>query len=290
MIAAWLYRLAIPLVGRFPGPSYRVAAWIGRATWHLRPRVRARVVRNLLPACNGDVHEARRASVEVFQNVARYYVDMATIPYRDLATFEGEHIRVDHPERLEALFAPGPVLIVSAHIGNPELMLVAIHQRGRPFAALVEALPSRAFSRVLMHLRQATGGTFYESTRSGIRGCLEELQAGGLVALMGDRDIQGTGVCVTLFGRPVRLPRGPWEMARRTGATVVPMFAERRRGADATVYVEEPRRMGCTRDPERDVQTAAQEWATLFEGYVRRMPGQWTVLEDFWRIHGCGES
>ncbi|GAB4324592.1 MAG: hypothetical protein Kow0010_06620 [Dehalococcoidia bacterium] len=290
MITAWLFQLAIPLAGRFPGPFYRLAAWLGRAAWYLRPRARARVVRNLLPACDGNIDEARRQSIRVFQNVARYYVDMASIPYRDLSTFEQRHIRVDHPERLEALFAPGPVLIVSAHVGNPELMLAAIHQRGRPFAALVEALPSRAFSRALLRLRQATGGSFYESTRAGIRGCLEELQEGGLVALMGDRDIQGTGICVTLFGRRVKLPRGPWEMARRTGATVVPMFAERRGGADATVYIEEPRRIRCTSDPERDVEVAAQEWAALLERYVRRMPGQWTVLEDFWRIHSCGEG
>lgn len=290
MIRAWLFQLAIPVAGRFPGVSYHLAGWMGRLAWYVRPRARARVVRNLLPACNGNVEQARAASIEVFQNVARYYIDMASIPYRDLSMFEQRHIRIDHPERLEALFAPGPVLIVSAHIGNPELTLAAIHQRGRHFAALVEALPSRAFSRVLMDLRSQTGGAFYEGNRAGIRACLEELQAGGLVALMGDRDIQRTGVCVTLFGRPVRLPRGPWEMARRTGATVVPMFAERHRGADATVYIEGPRRVRCTADPEEDVAAAAQEWAAIFERYVKRLPGQWTVIEDFWGVHGCGES
>lgn len=290
MIKAWVFQLATPVVGRAPGLFYTVAGLVGRAAWILRPRTRARVIRNLLPACQGDVQRARRESVEVFRNVARYYVDMASIPYRELESFEQRHIRIEHAERLPAVFAPGPVMIVSAHIGNPELMLVAIQQRGRSFAALVEPLRSRAFSRFMMRLRSHAGGRFYESNRAGIRACIEELQAGGLVVLMGDRDIQGTGVCVTMLGRRVRIPRGPWEMARRTGAAVVPMFAERRRGADATVYVEEARRIRCTGDPEDDVARAAQQWATTFERYVRRTPGQWTVLEDYWRVHGCGES
>jgi KDO2-lipid IV(A) lauroyltransferase len=106
--------------------------------------------------------------------------------------------------------------------------------------------------------------------------------------MMADRDLQNTGVCVELAGRHVKLPRGPWELARRSGATVIPMFTARKGGTDDfALYVYEPFKVGC--DGEVDpVQAGAERFARVLEEHLKREPGQWAVLEDFWRVHGCG--
>src|SRR5699024_12551537 len=49
------------------------------------------------------------------------------------------------------------------------------------------------------------------------------LRAGGLVCLLADRDIQGTGLEVEFFGESARMPSGPAALALSTGAALMPV-------------------------------------------------------------------
>jgi phosphatidylinositol dimannoside acyltransferase len=164
----------------------------------------------------------------------------------------------------------------------------ALSQRGRPFVALVEALPEAGLTEYLLTVRSRGGGKFYPAGFRGVRECMAMLQEGGVVALVADRDIHGTGVPAMFFGRCVKFPKGPWEMARRTGATVLPMFSARRGLDDMTVFVEEPFTVSKEGEAEVVIRKAVQHWADMLERNIRREPGQWSVLEDFFRVHACG--
>lgn len=291
MLKLFLLRLGVPLGGRFPGLFYRLAGLTGRLAWYAMPRTRERVVRNLLPFCGGNERRARRASKEVFGHVSRYYVDLATMPRRDLASIERDYMRLVNGERGARLIEqPGPIIALSAHTGNPELAVQAFTHRGRPFVALVQPLEPPELAEYLLRLRSSAGGTFYEADIGGIRACIEALKAGKLVAIMSDRDIQGSGVCVEMCGRRVKLPRGAFELARRTRATLLPILCIRDGIDHQVAFIEEPYCVAKTADAEEDVRQAAQRWAGLLEQHIGRYPGQWKILEDFWEAHACGEG
>lgn len=286
----WLRRLA-PYSGRAPWLFYPVAAVVGTAAWYSHKDFRLRLTRNMLPFCDGNRRLAAREGRRAARNVARYWVDMTTLPHRNLARLERKHIRLVHGERLDAALAGGgPVIIVSAHMGAPEFCLQAIAARGRSFSALVENIQPPELGRYLLQLRSAGGGRFHPATISGVRAVFEGLEHGEVVGLLADRDLQRSGIRAELAGRSVRLPRGPWEIARRTGALVVPMFARRNWRDRWVVEVEEPFHVDRSADCDANIQDAATHFATLFEGHVRRQPGQWTVVEDFWRVHRYGKS
>jgi len=290
MVKLFLFRLGVPLAGRAPWLFYRLAVVVGWLAWRVQPGRRRRVINNLLPLCDGDERRARRQGIEVFRHVARYYVDLATLPRRDIACFERDHLRLVHGERLKLLDAPGPLIVLSAHTGNPELAVQGFTNRGRAFVALVEPLQPRSLADYLLALRSSAGGAFYEADRRGVRACLDALRDGKLVAIIADRDIQGTGVCVDLCGRKVKLPRGPFELARRTHASLLPILAAREGVEDQVVFVEEPYCVPSTGDAEEDVRMAAQHWACILGRHLLRYPGQWKVLEEYWAVHACGES
>ena len=283
-----LLRLAQPLISRFPGVAYRLASAAGWVAWHTRRNLRRRVMRNLLPLCGGDRDRAYREGLQAVQNVAGYFVDIASLPRRDMARFEEQHLEVFHAERLEMLNQPGPVMVVSGHCGNAELAIHAIGHRGRPFVALVEAQEPPAWSAYMLGLRRANGAGFVEATPDGLRAAVRALRDGQVLGLMADRDIQGTGVCVELFGREVQLPRGPWELALRHNARVLPVFSSRKRNDQFRVWVGEPFTVERQDDREAAVAAAARHFAGLLDRHLRRDPGQWLVLEDFWRVHRCG--
>ncbi len=282
----WM-RLLIPAVSRFPWFFYPLAFPVGLATWQLRPSIRRNLTRNLLPLCDGNRRRARRSAVEVLRNVGLYWVDLASLSRRDLNRFEREHLAIEHAERLEILGRKGPLLIVSAHTGNPELVVQALTRPDRPYLALVEALRSPGIARYMRNLRGSSRARLVEADFRGIRAAVEALREGGVVGVLADRDIQGTGICTTLLGRKVRLPAGPWELARRTGATVLPVFASRRSVQDHAVTVGEPFCVPATPAQRGDIEIAVHRWAGMLEQHLQRVPGQWTVLEDFWKVHGC---
>lgn len=286
----FLLRVLAPIIGRLPLVFYPVAALAGTTAWYIRPRERRHLTLNLLPLCDGDRERAEREGRRAYRNVARYWVDLCTLPHRNMAFFERDHLDLVHSERLVALEPDGPVIAVSAHTGNPELAIQALTYRGRPFIALVEPLRPPSLSRYMLAIRSSAGGYFQEATLAGLRNCVEALRRGECVGMMADRDIQETGLCVELAGRRVRLPRGPWELARRTHATVLPVFTSRGSRDNFRVYIEEAFKVNCSADAERDVREAIERWAAMFEKHLRREPGQWWVLEDFWDVHRCGES
>lgn len=287
MTKLWLMRLLRPIVARFPWVFYALSHAVARTAWLSRRDLRRMLVRNMLPLCDGDIARARREGRRAMRFVAQYYVDLATLPRRNMARFESEHLALVHGERLAVLQQPGPIVVVSAHTGNAELAVQALTFRGRSFVALVEELKPPAWSEYLLNLRAAAGGHFHEANFGGVRACVEALKGGQLVGVMGDRDIQGSGVCVTLFDRKVRVPRGPWELARRTNALVLPVFCSRIERDDFAVTVGEAFRVAVTGDLDSDVAEAAECYAKLLEAHLRRDPAQWAFLEDFWKVHAC---
>lgn len=280
-------RLTVRIAGRFPGLSYRVAQGAGTVAWRLRRKTRNRVIRNLLPACDGDVTKARRASRQAFRNVASYYVDLASLPRRDLAAYRARRLEVVNIERLALMDHPGPLMAVSAHMGNPELVLQTLLAHGRGLSALVEPLEPRDIAAAMLHLRSSAGARFHEANLAGLRHAVRDLRAGHVLGLLADRDIQGNGICVLFLGRRARFPRGPWELARREGALVVPAFCARLGGDRMRMVIEEPFEVERSEDADRDVRNAAVRYVALLEHHVRANPGQWSVLDDFWKRHAC---
>lgn len=282
--------LLSPVAGRLPWLAYAVADFVAFAAWHLAAMARRRVTSNVLAACGDDASAVQRAARSVFRHVAYYYVEMLTLPSVAPDVARGRAVVVSGRAHLAALDGDRPLIIVSAHLGNPERAIQGLLSHGRSFAALVEPLEPRDYAARLLWLRTATGGHYFETTPRGVARAVRAMREGLVLAMLGDRDIQGNGRCVAFQGRVARLPSGPWEIARKEGALVLPMFARRLPGGRSHVKVEAPIDVAHTGDAVEDVTAALGQWARLLETHIRRAPGQWTVLEDFWVEHACNTT
>jgi KDO2-lipid IV(A) lauroyltransferase len=278
--------LLAPVVGRFPGPLYRLAPALAFLLWHVRPGLRRNLLKNQVVLSRGDRMAGRRHARVALTNLVRCYVDLCTFGRRDLARFEDRTLQIEGEERLAVLESGGPVIVLSAHLGSPELAVQALQARGHSFLALVEPVQPAAYAGLLRRLRGAGGGTYVEARPAGVRACLRYLRAGGIVAIVADRDIQGGGVCTSLGGRAVRLPQGPFQFEQRTGAVILPILSRRVGAGRLLVHVEAPLTIDCSGDTA--VQQAVGRWAALLDRHLQDAPGQWTVTEDFFRVHACG--
>ncbi len=283
-----LLRLVMPLLGRFHGLAYQAAGLAGRvALWH--GPTRRRLYRTQAPLSAFDAVRTRKATAEAAAHLAGYYVDLASLRYRNMAKFVGRELKITNPDGMKAVETPGPRIILGGHIAGAELTLRVLPELGHDFTALVEPLQPAELRRYLVAARSGPGARYFPSGRRGVKQCLKTLRNGGLVALMGDRDLAGDGVCVEFFGRCVRIPRGPWEMAARTSASVIPVLC-RKRGGGIEVTIHEAITVPAGKGKQAAIRQAAQAWAHVLEQHLVREPGQWIVSEDFWRNHRCGEG
>ncbi len=282
-------QLAGPVVGRFPRVFYPIARVTGQAVSYLRPRTRRAVQSNLkltgLPAT-----ELRDGVSRVFERVACYWVDAMSMPYRNLARLERDHLRIIDAQHLGPLLEAGPVLIASAHTGNAEFALHAVANRGRPYMAMVLPLDPPELTEHMLRLRNRGAATYVLADSAGARACYKTLRDGGVVGMHADIDFQGNGICVEVLGEQLRLPRGPWQLARSTGATVLPIFSLRRKNDDFDVRCYPGFQVAKTADEEADLRAGATLWARAFEDIVRRYPAQWFVLRDVLKEQRCAQG
>jgi KDO2-lipid IV(A) lauroyltransferase len=114
-----------------------------------------------------------------------------------------------------------------------------------------------------------------------MRSLVERLKSGGLVALLGDRDISGRGIAVDFFGEKAGFPAGPATLALLTGAPLYPV----------TMHFEGPMSVGVVHDrveiPEslpKDERVAhmTQQIARAFEIGIAKHPEDWHMLQKVW--------
>jgi len=256
-VAVWLL---VHVFGRLPTRVlYALAAWTGAVMWHTSPRLRA-VTRNhmrhvLGPEATGA--EIERAARGCARASAWYWADLGRAAHLTQQqaleaneSFDGlEHV-------FEARDGGRGVVMISAHVGNPELLARAAGQVDLNILVLIEPLRDQRLAALMQSVRARPGVRFLPANLHGVRATFEQLRAGGLVAIMADRDIQNHGRPTTFFDEEAVMPPGAAELALRTGAPVVAGFVYRvgpgRTRLRFTPEVEFPR----TGDVEADLPGA----------------------------------
>ncbi len=282
-----LFLIAIHTIGRLPlGVGYTAAEVVGRLGYRLFPGSRRNVINNLRHVMGKDTPEkkVRAAASMIFVNIAKYYVDLVRMPHMDLDDFYRRRLRYFGLDEylLPAVAAGKGVIVLGAHLGNPELAIQGTLPRGVKVFALTEPLQPPRLHRLVDSLRSSKGHTFAPVGFAGVKRAIQTLREGGVIALMGDRDIEGPKAILPFFGEETMMPTGPIEMALRTGATVIPCYCLRTKQGGIDAYLEQPLELERTGDMERDVLTNTQRFLALTERHLRNHPDQWVVLESIW--------
>ncbi len=171
---------------------------------------------------------------------------------------------------LEAQRAGRGVLLVSGHIGNWELVPLAVARAGLKMAVVAREMAAPGLERRMIALREKGGVRTLVRARAGTSvAAYRWLHRGDVLGSMMDRLSAGRRVKVPLLGKATRMPLAPAILACRTGATVVLGCAHRRR--DGGCRVEFRRVGGPFQRPEE--LTAAV--AAALDEDLRRHPEEW---------------
>jgi KDO2-lipid IV(A) lauroyltransferase len=130
-------------------------------------------------------------------------------------------------ELLRAAVAAGKgVIAASPHLGSWEMAGLA-YSRLQPIVTMYRP-QAEPWDSLIKAGRARFGAELVPSDRAGMRRLLEALRAGGSVGVLPDQDPPiGSGVFAPFFGIVAHSPTFATRLARRTGATILYVYAER---------------------------------------------------------------
>ncbi len=259
---------------------------LGRLAFRWLRRRRAIALANLQAAFPDRTGGERTAAARaVFEQVGSTVTEFAWA-----ARFDREAllraVSIEGREHLDAALVRGRgVVIVSAHFGNWELTGLAVSALGCPLDVVGRALDNRLIDAWVNRERRRFGGRVINSkSPAALREMLRSLHENRAVALLLDQTVIGDrGVFVDFLGRLAYTHKVLALLARKTGATVLPVFALRAADGQTRVVIEPPLVLVTTPDRDADVLENTQRVSRVIERRIRERPELWMWLHDRWR-------
>lgn len=172
------------------------------------------------------------------------------------------------------------VVLVITHSGNWDMAGIWLANEVGGFATVAERLRPEALYDAFVDYRESLGFTVLPLTggEPPLGQLRQTLLDGGVVCLLGDRDIAGDGVPVTFFGEETTMPRGSALLARETGAALIVVSCHFPKEGDwgIDLYPEIPTQ-------GREIEDIVADQARDIESVVRNHPADWHVLQPFWK-------
>ena len=192
--------------------------------------------------------------------------------------------------RLDELMRGGRgLLIVTAHIGNWELLAAALRRRGLDGAVVGLRKRADPSSDWLVTMRAGLGVQSLAQDDSP-RAMLTLLRRGRTLGILCDLEVKRlAGEFVPFFGRPALTMTAPAALARASGLPLVPLRCVRR-GTRYVLSVDEPLELRATSDRRADAVELLARMNATFERWIRETPEQWAWHQPRWSVTPDGPA
>lgn len=173
------------------------------------------------------------------------------------------------------------VVIALPHSGNWDMAGMWLVHNYQQFTTVAERLRPESLFDAFVDYRRRLGFEVLPLTGGHTppyKRLREVLSAGGIVCLMGERDLTPHGVEVSFFGEKTTFPAGPAKLAVDTGAALLPVHSWFT-GTDADPG------WGLKADPQVEVTTVeetTQRLADRFAVNIAAHPEDWHMLQPMW--------
>ncbi|MGQ9495458.1 MAG: lysophospholipid acyltransferase family protein [Thermoanaerobaculaceae bacterium] len=252
----------------------------------VRPKYLAAVRQNMgqILGLPPSAPQVRRKALEMMWEHAYHWIDFfryAQLPpekvAENLAHLEGW-------ERfLTARQSGKGTVLLTAHMGNPEVGAIALGKHWERVHVLYwrdRFAKAEEFRSRLRRLGNVHGIPVDASPFSVVP-ALRVLREGGVLACHGDRDFNDQGWWVTFFGKPAKFPPGPFLLAARGQALILPTFFLLEKDRCFRVIYEEPFALPSDTS-ERALRPFLEHWVSILERRIRELPEQWYCFYPFW--------
>jgi len=180
----------------------------------------------------------------------------------------------------EALKQNRPIVFITAHLGNWEILPLAISAKYRPLVGVGRPLKQPWLDKILKKNRERFGIEMI-SKKGGMRNMVKVVRSNKILGLLIDQNLPGE--IVDFMGKKASHTTAAALLARKFNAIVLPCFIKRVgfEKYEATFY--EPIEIEKSDNLEKDILTHTQKQAKITEEVIKQYPQQWLWIHRRWK-------
>ena len=193
---------------------------------------------------------------------------------------ESKNIIIENSEILEKIkLDSSPVIFVSGHFNNFELMAMEIEKSGINLAAIYRPLNNKFINPIMENIRRKY--ICKKQIKKGLTGTKELLlnfKKGTSIALMIDQRVS-QGIQCNLFGEKALTTTIPAQFVKKFNAKIVPVYIERKNNKNFRINFQNP--LEFTKDSS--IEKITTKLNKLLESMILKNPDQWIWSHNRWK-------
>jgi len=232
----------------------------------------------------GQIQEDKRKEIVngMWNNIGRTFSEYIFL--NKLNSHSKNFIKLNGYKYLEEIKNDNtPVVFVSGHFGNFELMAMLLQKSGVKLAAIYRPLNNFFLNPVMEYLRlKYICSNEIPKGRSGTREVLKKIKDGFSIALMVDQRV-GEGIKANFFNKPALTTTIPAQLALRYNCKIVPVYLERKENTNFDMTIYKPLEIEKTENYEDDIKNITLKINKKIEEMILVNPKQWLWSHNRWK-------
>ena len=207
---------------------------------------------------------------------------MTFIEYIFLKNFKNSKTHIDiKGEKIldQILLSKTPVIFVSGHFANFELMSMEITKKKISLATIYRPLNNFFLNPLMEYLRKKyVCNNQIKKGLTGVKECMTYLRKDYSIALMIDQRVS-EGDRVKFFSKEAHTTSLPAQLSLKFNIDVVPIFIEREQKDSFTMYINKP----INSSNFKEKLGLTKKLNEVLEDMILKNPNQWIWTHDRWK-------
>ena len=217
----------------------------------------------------------------IIKNMWKNY-GMTFIEYMFLNFFKksNSHIQIEGEDNLKNVMIKNkPVIFISGHFANYELMSMEITKKGVKLATIYRPLNNYFLNPFMEYLRKKfVCKNQIKKGVSGVRNAIEYIKNDHSIALMVDQRLS-EGEKIDFFGEPASTTTLPAQLAIKFDLSIIPVFIERRVDNNFRIkFLDEIKPVNF-----QDKFVLTKKLNEILEEMIIKNPNQWIWSHNRWK-------
>ena len=193
--------------------------------------------------------------------------------YKKFLTIEGQEILNEIKDSKE------PVVFISGHFNNFELMAMQVEKSGINLTAIYRPLNNIFLNKIMEKIRtKYICRNQIKKGRSGTRELLKSFKNNYSIAIMIYQRVSES-IKIDFFGQKASTTTIPAQLVKKFGSKIVPIYIERINGVYFKMTISKP----ISLDKESTIEEITLNLNKWLEKMILINPGQWIWSHDRWK-------
>tara|TARA_B100000953_G_scaffold56742_1_gene44544 strand:- start:6 stop:875 length:870 start_codon:yes stop_codon:yes gene_type:complete len=243
-----------------------------------------RIIEKNLKICfkNIEQEEIKRISLGMWDNIGRTFSE-----YIFLKNFQKNHnhlIKLNGAEYLDEIKNnKKPVVFVSGHLANFELLGTKLNRYGIRFCAIYRPLNNIFLNPIMEYLRlKYVCPIMIKKGRSNIRELLNKIKSGYSVIIIADQRTS-EGKKIEFFNCPALTTTIPAQISLKYNCKIVPLRMERLSYNNFEMTIYKPFEYKKSDNYEKDIHNLTLQVNKQLEKIILERPEQWLWSHNRWK-------